>query len=192
MNDEICLNVFILVCRLKPEQISIRLTEDEYLPSSTTLYQTHKYDVKEIIIHPKYNPKTVENDIALLRLSEPIDFFDVPVSPACLPVKNDEYYSKYNATVTRWVSVLDSRKNNSTNTLQKISLPLISTSQCNKQIGYSGLISENHICTKSCFGDSGGPLLIERNDRKHLVGVGSWGFDCEEIHPSIYTRVASE
>jgi hypothetical protein len=72
------------------------------------------------------------------------------VSPVCLPIKDDDYHSKYNGTVTRWVSVLDSRGNDSSNKLQKAQLPMISLPQCSLQNKYSGHISENHICTKSC------------------------------------------
>lgn len=33
-----------------------------------------KVDVKANIVHPNYNPYTVNNDIALLQLSEPVQF----------------------------------------------------------------------------------------------------------------------
>lgn len=40
--------------------------------------------VAEIIEHPLYNPTTIENDIALLRLASPLTI-NAEVSPVCLP-----------------------------------------------------------------------------------------------------------
>ncbi|KRX96889.1 Mast cell protease 1A [Trichinella pseudospiralis] len=40
--------------------------------------------VKNVIMHPKYNDKTLENDIALLQLRETV-FYTTITRPACLP-----------------------------------------------------------------------------------------------------------
>ncbi|KRZ03172.1 Mast cell protease 1A [Trichinella pseudospiralis] len=40
--------------------------------------------VKSVIMHPKYNDKTLENDIALLQLRETV-FYTTITRPACLP-----------------------------------------------------------------------------------------------------------
>ena len=43
--------------------------------------------VKRIVIHPKYDPATTNNDVALLKLKDKIDFgkFDGTVAPICIP-----------------------------------------------------------------------------------------------------------
>ena len=43
--------------------------------------------VNKIIIHPKYDPATTNNDVALLKLKDKIDFkkFDGTVAPICIP-----------------------------------------------------------------------------------------------------------
>ena len=43
--------------------------------------------VKKIIVHRMYDPNTINNDIALLKLKKKIDFkkFDGTVAPICLP-----------------------------------------------------------------------------------------------------------
>ena len=43
--------------------------------------------VKRIVIHPKYDPGTTNNDVALLKLKDKIDFskFDGTVAPICIP-----------------------------------------------------------------------------------------------------------
>ena len=43
--------------------------------------------VTRIVIHPKYDPATTNNDVALLKLKDKIDFgkFDGTVAPICIP-----------------------------------------------------------------------------------------------------------
>ena len=45
------------------------------------------FQVKRIVIHPKYDPATTNNDVALLKLKDKIDFgkFDGTVAPICIP-----------------------------------------------------------------------------------------------------------
>ncbi len=42
--------------------------------------------VSDLFVHPKYSPSTLENDIALVKLSAPVVFTD-EVSPICLPTR---------------------------------------------------------------------------------------------------------
>jgi secreted trypsin-like serine protease len=42
------------------------------------------YEVASFVVHPAYDPTTVENDIALLKLTRPI-LFDTDVAAICLP-----------------------------------------------------------------------------------------------------------
>lgn len=48
-----------------------------------TIYEDN-YGISNIIKHPQYNPKTYENDIALLQTDRSI-LFSRGVGPACLP-----------------------------------------------------------------------------------------------------------
>lgn len=57
--------------------------------------------VTRIINHPDYNDRTSDNDIALLRLSSPVNFTDYIV-PACLAAPNSTFFAGVDVWVTGW------------------------------------------------------------------------------------------
>ena len=54
--------------------------------------------VKFVISHPKYDPKSFEYDLALLRFKEPVKFAKNLI-PICLPYKNEDF-----AGQTGWIT----------------------------------------------------------------------------------------
>ena len=54
-------------------------------------------------MHPQFNSRLIQNDIALLQLNSPIDFasFDNKVAPICLP-----FYSKAPTYVGKMATVI--------------------------------------------------------------------------------------
>jgi secreted trypsin-like serine protease len=44
----------------------------------------------------------------------------------------------------------------------------------------------------SCQGDSGGPLIGGTGPGARLIGIVSWGNDCANTYPGVYTRVSAE
>ena len=56
--------------------------------------------MKRKIVNERYNPSTYQNDIALLELSEPVNYKQ-HIIPVCLPTKRDNYTGSL-ATVTGW------------------------------------------------------------------------------------------
>ena len=59
--------------------------------------------IYSVIVHPLYNSKTFENDIALVRLTTPLNLSDSSVTPICLPSADDP--NKYPAVGTLVVSI---------------------------------------------------------------------------------------
>ncbi|PIK33408.1 Polyserase-2, partial [Apostichopus japonicus] len=55
------------------------------------------------MVHPGYNPIILDNDVALLKLAEPVKF-DYYVRPVCLPDGNDfDEVERYtNCYATGW------------------------------------------------------------------------------------------
>ena len=65
-------------------------------------------DVSVITNHPNYNSNTVDNDFAILTLSEELTFTD-KVSPACMPDVSRNYYN-VDAVVSGWGTTTEVRK----------------------------------------------------------------------------------
>ena len=69
---------------------------------------------------------------------------------------------------------------------------------CNDPSAYNGMIHESQICAgfaqggvDSCSGDSGGPLFVEQDGQRTLVGVVSFGDGCARPDAyGIYTNVS--
>ena len=52
-----------------------------------------------IIVHPQYNDETFENDIALIKVSPPLDMTYSGISKICLPSSTTTDYPPINSTV---------------------------------------------------------------------------------------------
>uniref|UniRef100_A0A3P9L141 Peptidase S1 domain-containing protein n=1 Tax=Oryzias latipes TaxID=8090 RepID=A0A3P9L141_ORYLA len=144
--------------------------------------------IATLIIHPNYNSKTEDNDIALLQLSSPVTFNNY-ITPVCLSATNSTFYSGVNT----WVTVSLPAPQN----LQEVQVPIVGNRQCKCSYGASS-ITDNMMCAgllaggkDSCQGDSGGPLVIKQNNRWIQAGVVSFGNGCAEPNfPGVYTRVS--
>ncbi|XP_076233544.1 serine proteinase stubble [Calliopsis andreniformis] len=148
--------------------------------------------VKRVVRHRGFNLRTLYNDIALLTLSEPVQFSE-QIRPICLP-SGSQLYSGKSATVIGWGSLRESGPQPAI--LQEVSVPIWTNNECKVKYGAAapGGIVDSFICagkaTKdSCSGDSGGPLMVN-DGRWTQVGVVSWGIGCGKgQYPGVYTRV---
>ncbi|XP_031327726.1 CLIP domain-containing serine protease 2-like isoform X2 [Photinus pyralis] len=158
--------------------------------------------IAELIPHPQFSSSLKSNDIALIRLAQPVNTSVETAKPICLPVTNESRNRNYvndNFIVTGWG--LTERKQPSPEKL-KVDLPVLSISNCtstykllsvnidaNQQFCVGGQIKKD-----SCNGDSGGPLqnvVSYQNDiRFTQYGIVSYGpRSCGQGLPSVYTRV---
>ena len=129
-----------------------------------------EHRVAEIINHPEFHPRTLDNDFAILRLSEAVAFTN-EVSPACLPADLSATYAGVLATVTGWGTL--SSGGNQPTALQEVDVTVTTNAVCNQAYGS---ITANMICAAdsgkdSCQGDSGGPLITSENGRQALVRI---------------------
>ena len=98
--------------RKKADEIILRFGDyKRSLDEDATEYYPHykTRGVRDIVIHPKYNRFTYDNDIALLYLSKPIDFND-EIRPICVPEAEGEgeFHGKI-GYITGWGTVYESK-----------------------------------------------------------------------------------
>jgi len=148
----------------------------------------------DVIIHPEWTPALIRNDIALLRLTTPLQW-SVAVQPLLLPRVSHlgNAFANEQATVSGWGRFSDDLPQASP-TLNWITVPTIANSVCN--IWFLGTIQATNICAEqsTCQGDSGGPLtVVDEFGDTIQVGVVSFGIalGCERGWPTAFARVTS-
>merc|ERR1712001_239146 len=155
--------------------------------------------VKKATMHPDYNKKTMDNDIAVLELSEELTFTD-KIKPACLPSSATKDFSGTASTISGWGGTIgygprDPRPKQPQQCGLKETMVKVlagSDAKCSGVLGTSS--STIKLCawakdTDTCQGDSGGPLTVPENGKYTLVGVVSYGWGCASSTPGIYARV---
>ncbi|KAF8770083.1 Enteropeptidase like protein [Argiope bruennichi] len=158
--------------------------------------------VAQIFLHPNYEDKGFINDIALLRLDRPVLFSDY-LRPVCLPTAEEDpgLWHGRQCSVVGWGKLYEIG-HTFPDSLQEVRLPVISTEECRKRILFLTMyhITDNMFCAgyerggrDACLGDSGGPLMCQREDgRWILLGVTSNGDGCGRPgRPGVYTKVAN-
>jgi len=150
--------------------------------------------VSDIVMHPSYDSDTLDNDIALLRLTEPVEF-DYDIQPICLPHQGADFTGD-TAQVTGWGTLSSGGYQPWVNYF--VGVPIRTQAECTDSYG-SEFIQSSMICAgypeggkDSCQGDSGGPLTVYDDDNHHvLVGVVSWGYGCASPdYYGVYTKVS--
>ncbi|CAG4964493.1 unnamed protein product [Colias eurytheme] len=148
------------------------------------------FPVSQVLQHPDFNRYTYDNDIAVLRLAEPLP--DSLYRPACLPDEDDDYLDGGDAIVSGWGSTIE--KGPPSNIPMKAEVQIWSQEECTNA-GYGRRkVTPRMICANapdrdSCSGDSGGPLIMAQ-PHFTLVGIVSWGRGCaRQGYPGVYARV---
>jgi serine protease 33 len=155
-----------------------------------------KVYIDSIIKHERWAPdpyKGYQNDIALLRLTEPLDEAD-NAEMACIPRENDfNFTANPNCWITGWGKV-DFRDSWIPDILQEANVEIPSNEWClDVHLGY---IRDTHICAgtgypNACSGDSGGPMSCMAEDGTwYITGLASWTVSTCRGLPAVYTRVS--
>jgi len=138
------------------------------------------YSVSEAIVNEGYDSQTLLNDIALLRLTDTINF--VNATPIKLLTTVDAAKGAIDPGVMSWVTGWGLTNVNPEvfpTSLQKVQLPIISDAQASTVWGtipatdlMAGYLNGNK---DACNGDSGGPLVVPVFGEYKLAGIVSWG-----------------
>ncbi|XP_054724910.1 chymotrypsinogen B-like [Uloborus diversus] len=161
------------------KRLVIRAGEHDLMSDEGTEQESR---VLDSFVHPDYDMNTVNNDVALLKLKHPFKFNQF-AQPACLPSPSDELQIHTRAVILGW----GKRKNSAvygTDHLHQAEVPVVDLQDCREN--YQNYhISSNMLCAgfkegrvDSCAGDSGGPLLFQKDNKWTIFGITSFGEGC--------------
>jgi secreted trypsin-like serine protease len=145
---------------------------------------------EDIHVYPKFSLEHFANDIALIKLPEPVEFSDVikPISYACSSTKGMPVVAIGNGLTKDSDEALPP-------ILQYTELKTVSLLRCLKSFPFL-IFRRSVICVKGeeqrsvCYGDRGGPLITPENS---LVGLSSFGSPkgCQVGAPQVFTRISA-
>ncbi|XP_019821370.2 serine protease 55 [Bos indicus] len=148
--------------------------------------------VTTIIRHKDFQRVSMDNDIALLMLDNPITFNELK-EPICLPMQPG-LSQWHKCWVAGWGQVKSGLNQPMETELLKAPMTIMNWDKCFKEFPK---LTKNMLCAgyenesyDSCQGDSGGPLACTQESGKkwYHVGIISWGRSCGlKNTPGIYT-----
>jgi secreted trypsin-like serine protease len=151
--------------------------------------------IRYIITHPEYNPDKGQNDIALIHLTEEIHHAIIPNYQTTFVAPGEA------VVIVGWGARKMSKGEASDypSHLNQTVVPVVSRKTCNAKQAYNGKITDKQLCAgfsnggrDSCIGDSGGPLLLEKNGRYRQIAIVSYGQGCGQAHKyGVYTFLPS-
>ncbi|MGH8991604.1 MAG: trypsin-like serine protease [Acidimicrobiia bacterium] len=152
-------------------------------------------DVAEIFLHPEWNPDVSAPDVALLRLASPVN--GVPLLEPVRSAERSMWEPGDPATTIGW-GLEDASDERPPDDLQTVDLPIQSDETMSSPEVYGADFLRDDMLgagpldggAGSCYGDSGGPLMVGDGVGRRQVGVVSWGGGCAVDHaPTVYSRV---
>ncbi|PVU84971.1 hypothetical protein BB559_007277 [Furculomyces boomerangus] len=133
------------------------------------------YAVKTVNVHPEFDKKSLDNDLAIITLHKNITNQNVTYAK----IFNKEVNEDMSVEAAGWgFSSKDSKK--FSETLMSVDLHISSSTNC-KILNKMWNGNKRSVCTSNingkdtCYGDSGGPLLYTGDIRRPVIGVVSFG-----------------
>lgn len=177
----------------------VRLGEHDISTQGETAEPALDLQIAGVTQHPGWDPATLDNDIAIVKLSTNVTFSQT-IAPVCLPGDYTDtdlpsLLSDLAPVVVGWGAT---RTFGPAQTLlHQASVPMVTGDRCSAAYSEVNVeIGENKVCagvggTDTCNGDSGGPLLADKlGNTWSVVGITSFGVECgRPDFPGVYTRV---
>jgi hypothetical protein len=152
------------------------------------------YRVSEVIVHEDYDSITLNNDIALLKLIDPINYANA--KPIKLISAKDSSDGATDPGVMSWVTGYGITRVIPLTypaKLQKVQLPIVTNTQASgvwPNIPETDMMAGYRNGNKdACTGDSGGPLVVPVEGGYKLAGLVSWGSNNCNTYGA-YTRLS--
>jgi len=157
--------------------------------------------VERIISHQMYSGSTLYHNIALVKLSSPIQF-GTYIKPVCLPKDGRYVPIRTKCFITGWG--MNTQSGTMHQTLQQGQMPVVSRSDCAKvnTFKFGQSITDLMLCAGhrgrtraiGCHGDIGAPFVCQTgvSGSWELHGAMSWGSGrCDATQGyTVFTRVA--
>ncbi|XP_015498383.1 coagulation factor X isoform X1 [Parus major] len=152
--------------------------------------------VDKILVHSKFIIDTYDNDIALLKLKEPIRFSEYVIA-ACLPkadFANEVLMNQRSGRVSGFGREFEGGRRSKK--LKVLEVPYVNRNTCKESTNLA--ITENMFCAgydteqkDACQGDSGGPHVTRYKDTYFVTGIVSWGEGCARKGKyGVYTKLS--
>ena len=199
INQQWVLTAAHCIASKSPSDIIVTVGEYDLKSSPATASST----IDKIVTHPDYNTTTLDNDIALIKLSAAVAIDIIPLLSS-LETENSLQVETIVSTAIGWGSTVgytlgQSVTPDSPDILRTVSLPLLSAEMCKTTMP---MTTNNMVCAgdvvnggvDSCQGDSGGPLLVESatENNTQQIGIVSFGQGCAaQGTAGVYTKVAN-
>jgi hypothetical protein len=133
--------------------------------------------VTHVVQHPAYNASTIENDLALVRVSTPFAF---TARVQAIAIRANDAAVGTLAQVSGWGQTAPGSP--SADILMEAQLPVESTTTCNSAGTLPLTVQSSMVCagfvggeSGGCHGDSGGPLIVPNGAGWEQIGIVSWG-----------------
>lgn len=188
INDRYILTAAHCASSTRPDRVRVVLGANDLNNRRNIKYR----QVSKFKIHPKYNRANHMNDIALLKLSEPMKM-TTTMKPICLPKEVMTGFDKGKTmTVAGWGVHKTYPMKRKSSELLEVEIPLIEKSRC-KSLWDN--IQEEQFCAgepgkDSCLNDSGGPVMYRKSGYNYIAGIVSYGdVHCGAGKLGVYTNV---
>merc|ERR1711971_1176940 len=173
---------------------------DHDINTSSDGAQAVDVSIRRIIQHPGWDSNSLENDIAILKLSQPIQY-SRDIRRACMPTAYrgqdlPSVLARPQPIVVGWGST--STGTGPTSRLRQAPVQMVTQQQCAQAYRQVSrvTIGATKLCAgegtrDTCNGDSGGGLFSRNlGGGFAVVGVTSFGVECaRDDFPGVYTRV---
>lgn len=167
-----------------------------FLGSTNLADQGERLEVEDLLVHDDFDPNTLDNDIALVKLARGSNAPVIDIIPSNDPDGLTE--AGKNLTIIGWGATSEGGQGSSK--LLEVSVPIVSNEEANEAYApFGSTITDNMVAAglgqggkDACQGDSGGPAIVKDCEGNWvLAGATSWGIGCARPNlPGIYTRLS--
>ncbi len=152
----------------------------------------HRSRVRQIRVHPGYDPDTSDNDLAILQLAHTL-----PETPVAVAQANQTglWPAGTLATITGWGDLTGN--SDFPTDMHVAEVPLVTDGECAAAYP-ADFIAGHMLCAgdlesggvDTCQGDSGGPIVVDNGGAPLQIGLTSFGEGCAlPGFPGVYTRL---